>query len=161
MIDGSRPQYLPRTDSCHGAAPLCAVVGIRALEAERAQYPGAIRAAVHAVRFLDADHAISRCYPVGGQQAARQVDTPVMSRSRDRVTAQGTTRSLPRPSQSELSAIGMLAVSPVEEDFFRAGDELDAVEPHDFSDLDEGHAPNTLWRTFVGWLRGGRAAYTD
>ena len=85
-----------------------------------------------------------------------------MSRSRDRVTAQGTTRSLPRPSQIELTAaLGMLAVSPVEEDFFRAGDELDAVEPHDFSDLDEGHQPNTMWRTFVGWLRGGRTAYTD
>jgi hypothetical protein len=118
--------------------------------------------AVHAVRFLDADHAISRRYPGGRQQAASRVDTPFMSRSRDRVTAQGTTRSLPRPSQIELTAaLRMLAASPVEEDFFRAGDELDAGEPHDFSDLDEGHQPNTLWRTFVGWLRGGRTAYTD
>jgi hypothetical protein len=84
-----------------------------------------------------------------------------MSRSRDRVApAHGTTRRLPRPSQIELSAaLGLLAASPVEEDFFRAGDALS--EPHDFSDLDEGHQPMTLWRSFVGWLRRERAAYTD
>ena len=69
---------------------------------------------------------------------------------------------MPRPSQIELSAaLRMLAVSPVEEDFFRAGDALAACEPHDFSDLDEGHERTTLWRTFVGWLRGERTAYTD
>ena len=85
-----------------------------------------------------------------------------MPRSRDRATAQGTTRSVPGTTQTELStARGMLATSPIEEDFFRTGDALDASEPHDFSDLDEGYEPNTMWRTFVGWLRGERTAYTD
>jgi len=84
-----------------------------------------------------------------------------MSRSRDRaVPAHGTTRGTPGPSQIEPSAaLGLLAVSSVEEDFFRAGDALS--EPHDFSDLDEGHQPMTLWRSLVGWLRGERTAYTD
>jgi hypothetical protein len=84
-----------------------------------------------------------------------------MSRSRDRaVPAHGTTRNLPRPSQIELStALGLLAVSPVEEDFFRAGDAL--CEAHDFSDLDEGHRPATLWRSIINWIRGERTAYTD
>jgi len=84
-----------------------------------------------------------------------------MSRTRDRaVLAQGTTRSLPRPSQIELSAaLGMLAVSPVEEDFFRAGDALS--EANDFSDLDDDYRPNTLWRSIVGWLRGQRTASPD
>jgi hypothetical protein len=53
----------------------------------------------------------------------------------------------------------LLAASPVEEDFFRTGDAL--CEPHDFSDLDEGHQRMTLWRSIVGWLRGERTAYTD
>jgi hypothetical protein len=84
-----------------------------------------------------------------------------MSRSRGRaVPAHDTTRNLPRPSQIELSAaLGLLAESPVEEAFFRAGDAL--CEPHDFSDLDEGHPPVTLWRSIIGWLRGERTAYTD
>lgn len=84
-----------------------------------------------------------------------------MSRSRDRaVPALGTTRNLPRPSQIELSAaLGMLAASPVEEDFFRAGEAL--CEPHDFSDLDDDHPPVTLWRSIVGWIRGERTAYSD
>ena len=54
---------------------------------------------------------------------------------------------------------GLLAVSPIEEDFFRAGDALG--EAHDFSDLDDGYRPTTLWRSIVGWLRGERTAYTD
>jgi hypothetical protein len=58
--------------------------------------------------------------------------------------------------------IGLLAVSPIEEDFFRTGDALGEVgEIHDFSDLDDGYQPMTLWRSIVGWLRGERTAYTD
>jgi hypothetical protein len=84
-----------------------------------------------------------------------------MRSSRDRfVPAQGTTRSLPRPSQIELStAIGLLAASPVEEDFFRAGDALS--EAADFSDLDDDDRTNTLWRSIVGWLRGQCTASLD
>ena len=84
-----------------------------------------------------------------------------MSRSRRRaVPAQDTTRSRPRSSQPEPSkALGLLAVSPIEEDFFRTGDALGEV--HDFSDLDDGYQPMTLWRSIVGWLRGERTAYTD
>ena len=84
-----------------------------------------------------------------------------MRRSRDRfVPAQGTTRTLTRPSQIELStALGLLAVSPVEEDFFRAGDALS--EAAEFSDLDDDYQPNTLWRSIVGWLRGQRTASLD
>jgi len=84
-----------------------------------------------------------------------------MRRSRDRfVPAQGTTRRLSRTSQIELStAIGLLAASPVEEDFFRAGDAL--CEAADFSDLDDDDRTNTLWRSIVGWLRGQRTASLD
>jgi hypothetical protein len=83
-----------------------------------------------------------------------------MSRSRDRaVLAHGTTRKLSRPQLELSAALSMLAVSPVEEDFFRAGDALS--EPHDFSDLDDGHRPATIWRSLVGWLRGERTTYTD
>jgi hypothetical protein len=112
-------------------------------------------------RVSDADRHTPRRYPVRGQPRARRVDTSGMPRSTRRaVAAQHTTRRLPRTSQSELSsALGLLAVSPIEEDFFRAGDALGEV--HDFSDLDEGYQPMTLWRAIVGWLRGERTAYTD
>ena len=77
-----------------------------------------------------------------------------MSRSRDRaVTAHGTTRNLPRTSPVELStALGLLAVSPIEEAFFRAGDALS--EGGDLGDLEDGPPPPTIWRSIVGWLRG-------
>ena len=109
----------------------------------------------------DENHREPRRYPCAVQQRPRRVDTSGMRRSRDRfVPAQGRTRSLPRPSQIELAtAIGLLAVSPVEEDFFRAGDALS--ESTDFSDLDDDYRPDTLWRSIVGWLRGQRTASLD
>jgi hypothetical protein len=57
------------------------------------------------------------------------------------------------------SAIAMIALSPIEEDFFRAGDALS--DQHDFSDLDEGFQPTTLWRVFVEWIRGERPRYAE
>lgn len=76
------------------------------------------------------------------------------------MSAHGPTRTVTRPACPELSsALAMLAASPIEEDFFRAGDALSEVP--DFSDLDEGHQPMTLWRSLVGWLRGERTAYSD
>ncbi|TMQ02952.1 MAG: hypothetical protein E6J90_26105 [Deltaproteobacteria bacterium] len=68
--------------------------------------------------------------------------------------AHRTTGRIARLSRRELSqAIAVLVLSPAEEDFFRAGEQLaDSHGGHDFSDLDEGHRPRALWRTFVGWL---------
>jgi len=72
------------------------------------------------------------------------------------VIAQGTTGPIARPSTLDLAAaVTRFAFSPIEEDFFRAGDQMS--EPYDFSDLDEGYQRPTLWRTLVGWLRGERA----
>jgi hypothetical protein len=53
----------------------------------------------------------------------------------------------------------MLAVSPIEEAFFAAGDQLS--EAHDFSDLDNGRPARTLWRSVVGWLRGERTQHSE
>lgn len=84
-----------------------------------------------------------------------------MARSRDSgAVAHGTRAPLRRPSQSELStALSTLACSPVEEDFFRAGERLSEVD--DFSDLDDGLRPATLWRAIVGWLRGERTQHPE
>jgi hypothetical protein len=72
------------------------------------------------------------------------------------IIAQGTTGPIARPSTQDLAAaVSRFAFSPIEEDFFRAGDEMSDV--HDFSDLDEGYQRPTLWRTLLGWLRGERA----
>jgi len=71
------------------------------------------------------------------------------------VIAQGTTGPIARPSTQEVAtAVSRFAFSPIEEDFFRAGDQMS--ELHDFSDLDEGYERPTLWRTLIGWLRGER-----
>ena len=76
-----------------------------------------------------------------------------MSLSRNRaVPAHGTTRNLPRTTQGDLSALGLLAVSPIEEAFFRAGDAIS--EGQDVAELDDGPPPPTLWRAILSWLRG-------
>lgn len=83
-----------------------------------------------------------------------------MSRASHRANPVHRTTGRIRPSQREISAtVGALAFSPIEEDFFRAGDALSEV--HDFSDLDEGYRPTTLWRSLVGWLRGDRDRHPD
>jgi hypothetical protein len=56
-------------------------------------------------------------------------------------------------------AIAVIALTAIEEDFFRVGDAMS--EPHDFSDLDEGYRPTTLWGAIVGWLRGERDRHPD
>jgi hypothetical protein len=98
-------------------------------------------------------------YPSGRQQGCAAVDTRLMSRSRNRaVPALGTTGRLPGPSKAA-AAFVLLTVSPIEQAFFAAGDEL--AEVHDFSDLDEGNRPSTLWRSVVGWLRGERRQHSE
>jgi hypothetical protein len=83
-----------------------------------------------------------------------------MSRSRYRAVpaALGTTGSLPRSSYEGTAALLLLTVSPVEAEFFAAGDQLSEV--HDFSDLEDG-APRTFWRSVVGWLRGERTQHPE
>jgi hypothetical protein len=56
----------------------------------------------------------------------------------------------------------MVAVgfSPVEEDFFRAGEQL-SPEPHDFADLDEGSSQVTFWQSVVGWFRNKRTQHPE
>jgi hypothetical protein len=73
--------------------------------------------------------------------------------------AHGTTGKIARASQPLATALSLLGFSPIEEDFFRAGDALS--EPHDFSDLDDGYRRPSLWRTLVGWLRGERTAAAE
>jgi hypothetical protein len=53
--------------------------------------------------------------------------------------------------------------SPLEEEFFREGEKLDQkkAEKHDFSDLDHGFRPPSLWRTMFGWLRGARTSHPE
>jgi len=99
---------------------------------------------------------LTRRYPSRVQLCSDRVDTIAMGQSvRTVAFAHGTTGRLVRPSQEDLAtAVSRFAFSPIEEDFFRAGDQMS--EPHDFSDLDEGYERPTLWRTLIGWLRGER-----
>ena len=65
-----------------------------------------------------------------------------------------------RSSLREITgAMAVIALTAIEEDFFRAGDALS--EPHDFSDLDDGYRPRTLWGAIVGWLRGEPDRHPD
>jgi len=65
-----------------------------------------------------------------------------------------------RASLREITgAIAVIALTAIEEDFFRVGDAM--AESHDFSDLDEGYRPTTLWGAIVGWLRGERDRHPD
>jgi hypothetical protein len=83
-----------------------------------------------------------------------------MSRSRHRAApALRTTRSAARAPYEGTAALLTLTVSPIEQAFFAAGDQL--AEVHDFSDLDEGHPPRTFWRSVVGWLRGERTQHPE
>lgn len=51
------------------------------------------------------------------------------------------------------------ALTPLEEDFFRAGDELSLL--HDLGALDHGYrSTTTLWQSIIGWFRCARAAGT-
>jgi hypothetical protein len=79
-----------------------------------------------------------------------------MSRSMPSATpVHRTTGRTSRTAVRDVSGvIAVIAASPIEEDFFRAGEALSEI--HDFSDLDEGYRPNTIWRALVGWLRGAR-----
>jgi hypothetical protein len=85
-----------------------------------------------------------------------------MSRSSHRAApAHRTTGRLVRPTERQVSAaIAVIAYSPIEEDFFRAGDALSEGH-HDFSDLDAGYERPTLWRAVVGWLRGERNRHPE
>jgi hypothetical protein len=94
-------------------------------------------------------------YPAAIQCAADRVDTSVMSRSRKRAApVHRTTGRIVQLAHRISGAIAVVAFSPLEEDFFRAGDALSEV--HDFSDLDEGYRPTSIWGALVGWLRGDR-----
>jgi len=90
---------------------------------------------------------------------AARADTAVMAR-KPRGPVHRTTGRIPQISHRELAG-GRAAVelTEIEEDFFRAGDLMS--EPFDFSDLDEGYQPTTLWRSLVGWLRGERTSYAE
>jgi hypothetical protein len=85
-----------------------------------------------------------------------------MSRSISRTSpAHGTTDSILRASWRTITeAIAVIGCSPTEAEFFRAGDSPSS-QPHDFSDLDIGHRPTTLWRVIVGWIRGERSQHAD
>lgn len=72
--------------------------------------------------------------------------------------AHGTTGTIARTSQPLATALSLIGLSTLEEDFFAAGDAMASAEPHDFSDLDEGYRRPSLWRSFFGWLRGERVA---
>ena len=83
-----------------------------------------------------------------------------MARSRRRGPAHRTTGRIPSISHRELATGGTaIELSQIEEEFFRAGDLMS--EPFDFSDLDEGYQPTTLWRSLVGWLRGERTGHPE
>lgn len=76
------------------------------------------------------------------------------------VLAHGTTGPIARPSQHDATdTLAMPGLSPLEEEFFRAGDQMS--ESHDFSDLDAGYQRPSLWRTLIGWLRGERTQYAE
>ena len=85
-----------------------------------------------------------------------------MSRSTNAKTllAQGTTGRIRRATEQGIGAVPVIAYSQLEEEFFSAGDKLSTMpilEIHDFSDLDVGHRPRTIWRTVMRWLRGEHA----
>ncbi len=68
--------------------------------------------------------------------------------------------AMPRLVHGERSS-SVLALSPLEEDFFRAGDALALAEVEDFRDLDDDRPQVTMWRALIGWLRGERPGRSE
>jgi hypothetical protein len=100
---------------------------------------------------------LPRRYPSCVQLDFAGADTTAMGQSVRSAFPHGTTGQLVRSSREEVSAgLTRLATSPIEEDFFRAGDQMS--ESHDFSDLDEGYERPTMWRALIDWLRGETTA---
>ncbi len=84
-----------------------------------------------------------------------------MSRTKNRIA--DVQRTTGRVLRQISCAIGIISLSPIEEEFFREGEKIGQkpAEKHDFSDLDHGFERPSLWRAMLGWLRGARTPHPD